>query len=127
MNLVRTSSTELSTTFSIKHQSKPRLAVLDISKILNPADLELPDHHDWYYFNRIQIPSTFIPQNASILLYQAMCEYADLRRINIYNEIIPYTNSLLNRRKLKKFESLFGFRSFKDLKYTTVRYCKPLD
>ena len=66
MNLVHVSSTELSTTFSIRHQTKPRLAVLDISKILNPIDFELPTHHSWYYLNRIKIPSAFTPQNASI-------------------------------------------------------------
>lgn len=100
-----------SVSFSILSTVDHKLAILDLTKMSTPDEVKHLEKDNWYYFNRINVPDQFIPQNASILLYSAMEHWADQYHANIYNDILPYPNSKLSADQIKLVESLYGFQS----------------
>lgn len=132
MNPVQCSESGLSVSFYILSESHTRLGVLDIT-IMDRSlvkdlitQLQVTDQHPWYYFNRIMVPAGIKPQNAGILLYQALVKWADEKQVYIYNEIQPYPNSRLTAKQIITIESLFGFKRIKGLEdnQATVRLVK---
>lgn len=108
-----------SVSFSILSTVGHKLAILDLTKMPTPNELKYLRKDNWYYFNRINVPDQFIPQNASILLYSAMEHWADQYHANIYNDILPYPTSKLSVEQIKLVESLYGFQSL--FENTTIR------
>lgn len=116
---VNINESTLSVTFSIKSDDGRRLAVLDLTLMLEPPE-QCPMGR-WYYFNRVNVPTGFIPANATLWLYHTMTEWADTNNVHIYNDIAPYPNSKLDAQQIMTFESLYGFKELTDHQHTTIR------
>lgn len=113
--LVRMTESSSCTSFSILNPFKNRLAIAELSLVYHHTIYEhitdgLTPHESnrpWYYFNRINIPVRFEPQNAAILLYIAIANWADEKQVNIINDISTYGN--LTSEQIYTVEHLFGF------------------
>lgn len=67
---------------------------------------------NWLFFNRLNVPLSFVPQNAAILLMVETCKYADKNNCGIVDALNPYGR--LDYDQLVTFNKLFGFFMIKD-------------
>lgn len=124
--MVTLTHSDVNATFFIRGLTGHKIAIADISLLMITDDVVHLNNKRWYYFNRINVPKNFQPKNASVLLYNAICKYADHFQINIYNEVAPYAHSLLNTEDLIRFEHLFGFVRLSPDKNVTIRLAKEV-
>lgn len=87
---------------------------------------KLKNSNDWYFFNRLNVPSIYRNQGYGSKLMDQTIRWADQEKVNIINTLNPYGD--LNMEQLIKFFTKFGFEIAKQIKETgdtvMIRYYK---
>lgn len=74
-------------------------------------DEDLKSKGDWYYFNRIFVPTKHRNKGFGTKLMTQIADWADTCKINIYNDVSPYDEERLD--DLIRFYSKYGFSNLR--------------
>ena len=102
---------EDSKSFFEKPDDRPYIGQAELSKIDNDiiqGAVKFKVEGVWFYFNRLIVPKQLRGQGLSKLLLQQVIDWADINKINIFNDINPY--GALNLKQLIDLYSRYGFK-----------------